>query len=267
MVCMRGQHTKSVRRINQNPSRFRQFLLWFKPSWKMSFAEYVDHYHRLKPWKREKLRELSVPGRDKEKRFAYMAKHYLHIYGPEDNIIDHNALVAGINKLSLPNNSTIASFGAVNMHHEAFLAKEFPNIREIIGVEPLDEMRRQTGRVALNILGLKGRKKIKNTSGTFENSTIKAGSVDCVISNEAFHHATNPENALKHMISRLKIGGGIVIVYRPQYKTNPPTPGKIVEMMSVMGVEIIENMPIRQDPKEHSNNIQLIVGRKTRLKT
>ena len=50
---------KPVRRVNQNPSRFRQFILWFKPSFRMSFDQYVDHYFRLSPKVRQKLRELS----------------------------------------------------------------------------------------------------------------------------------------------------------------------------------------------------------------
>ena len=251
---------KPVRRVNQNPSRFRQFILWFKPSFRMSFDQYVDHYFRLSPKVRQKLRELSGNEKIAEKRFRYMVRHYSKIYGPEDNILDHNALKEGLTGLKLPRNAIVASFGAGDMHHEGFLVKEFPQIASIIGVEPLKEMRDRALRTTRNILGLRN-KQIKNTEGTFESApSIPAGSVDAIITNEAFHHSADAEKALQHMASKIKPGGGIVIVYRPNYPSNPISPQEIQSTLRKLGFKTIINRATRMDSNEPNNNIQLIVA-------
>ena len=252
-----------LERKEQNPSRFRQFTLWFKPSWKMSFREYVDHYHRLKPEVREELRELTDSGKPAEKRFAYMVKHYRKLYGPLDNIIDHNALVEGLRALNLPKSARVVSYGAGSMHHECFLAKEFPQIAEVIGIEPLAEMRGKTKRTAANILGLRESRKIRNIDGTFENSHgVPLHYADVIITNEAFHHVKDPRLALANMLSKLNDTGGIVIVYRPKYKTNPPSPAQISRMLGGMGFATVRNVAVKTDSEVPSNNIQLIVARK-----
>jgi len=251
-------------KIGREPGRLRQFALWFKPSWRMTFDEYAGFYHGLNPKSREKLRRLSEAGKDEGKRFRYMARKYGKIYSTEDNIIDHRALVEGISRLNPPKGATLASYGAGNMHHECFLAKEFPNIGKIIGVEPLREMAKQVPRVALNILGSRGRKKVSVVPGTFEESPLKEKSVDLIICNESFHHVKDAKKALGHMLSRLKPGGGIIIVYRPEYRTHPPKPAEIAALMEMFGAKAVESRAMQADGKEPNNNIHLIVGRNGR---
>ena len=253
---------RKVVRNNQNPTRLRQFMLWFKPSWRMDFEEYIDHYHRLNPKIRVQLRERSAKGSLSE-RFQFMARNYRSIYGPEDNIFDHRGLVEGLSKLGLPKKAHVVSYGAGSMHHECFLVKEFPQIEKITGIEPLEEMRQLTPKTAFNILGLKKRSKVKNIRGTFrESPSIIPASVDAVISNEAFHHVKNPELALHNMVSKLKPGGGIVLIYRPTYKTKPSSPGELGSILKRLGVRVISSRSIKRDKVELDNNIHLIVGKK-----
>jgi len=253
---------KQVKRANQNPTRFRQFLLWFKPSWKMTFEEYADHYHRLNPRVRETLRRMSADQKMEQKRFAYMIKNYGKIYGPEDNIIDHTAMVRGLRALNIQPGAKIVSYGAGFMHHEAFLLKEFPQIGSMIGIEPLKGMREVTKKIAINILGLRRASKMKNLNGTFENSPIMKGSADVVISNEAFHHVKQPEDALKNLVSKLGANGGMVLIYRPDYKTNPPKPEQIAKILAGEGMTIVTSEKTRTDPDEPNNNIHLLVAKK-----
>lgn len=250
-------------RRNENPSRFRQFLLWFKPTKTMNFQQYADHFYRLKPKVRKKLRKLSTE-KTNAKRFAFMIRHYKRIYGPESNIIGHAGLIDGLIKLNLPVNSHVVSYGAGSMHHECFLIKEFPQISSITGVEPLDGMRRLTGKTARNILGTKKSKKIRNLGGSFEQSPkISSGSADAIITNEAFHHVKKPETALKNMASKLKPNGGMVIVYRPNYKTNPPNPNQLASMLRKIGFQVVLNKSLRKDSAEPNNNLHLIVAKKS----
>ena len=254
---------RKVKRRNENPSKFRQYTLWFKPTRLMTFQQYVDHFYRLKPKVREKLRSLSAEKATAE-RFAFMTRNYKKIYGPESNVVDHAGLVDGLCKLNLPVNSHVVSFGAGSMHHECFLIKEFPQIFSITGVEPLDGMRRLTGKTASKILGKKNSKRIRNVAGFFENSPkISAESADAIITNEAFHHVREPETALKNMASKLKPRGGMVIVYRPNYKTNPPNPDQLASMFKKIGLQVVLNKSLRKDAAERNNNLHLIVAKKS----
>ena len=111
----------------------------------------------------------------------------------------------------------------------------FPQISFITGVEPFEGMRKLTGKIARNILGIKKSKKIRNVNGSFEESpAIVSESADAIISNEAFQHVKEPETALRNMASKLKPNRGMVIVYRPNYKTNPPNPNQITTMFKML---------------------------------
>lgn len=251
-----------AKKLSENPTsgRLRKLALWLKPSWKMSFGDYAEFYSRFNPKVVEKLRGLT----NNPKRFEFMAKHYRKLCRPESEVINHAGLVDGLHRLDLPSNSHIVSFGAGKMYHESFLLKEIPQISFITGVDPLKIMRKSTKRTALNILGLKKRKKIKNIEGSFEDSPkVPPTSADAVISNEAFHHVRQPELALKNMVSKLKPKGGMVIIYRPNYKTNPPTPAQIERILETFGLRTRLNKLLIEDPNEPNNNLQIIVAKKS----
>lgn len=242
--------------------RGRKFRLWFKPSWKMSFEQYVTFYYKLDLRVVEKLRRLTAEGKP-NKRFEFMAKYYKKLVSPESDVVDHAGLVEGLRKLNLPANSKVVSYGAGDMYHECFLLKDFPQISSMIGVEPLEAMRRLTGKIAFNILGIKKRKKIKTVSGLFEDSIkIPANSAEAIITNEAFHHVKNPEIALRNMASKLKPNGGMVIVYRPDYKTKPPNPIQLGLILRKVGLRVIVTKPLRKNEAELNNNLHLIVAKK-----
>jgi len=228
----------------------------------MNFEQYVTHYYKRDPQIIEKLRLITAQGKTAE-RYAFMAKHYKQLVSSTSDVVDHAGLVEGLRKLNLPANSRVVSFGAGNMYHECFLLKDFPQISSITGVEPLEVMRRSTRKIALNILGIRKSKRIINISGYFAESRILPESADAIISNEAFHHVKHPEIALRNMASKLKPGGGMVIVYRPNYKTKPPSPFQLASMLKKIGLKIVLSKSLIKDAAEPNNDLYLIVAKKS----
>ena len=245
--------------VRQVTTKLRKAVLWFVPTKKMSFEQWAEYNRSLKPKVREELRRMTNNSDvSPEEMFRFLVKNYKNIVGPKDSIRDHSAITKGLNAVGIPKNSLLISFGSGLMYHEAFLLKRFPNISKIIGVEPLDEMRLEADRTVKKIVGSKNSKRITSIKGTFEElEGVKDGSAEIILANASLHYVKNIDKAIETLSAKATPTGKIVIVYRPDYRTNPPKPEKLIEKLGRKGFGLVLNERVQED-SDADDRIQLI---------